>query len=227
MGDKVRLVLIASGSGTDAVSIMKAWREGFLPEVKIVGLISTKEDAGCIDKANCFGVYSETIPRCGKFKTQLQFDNDMYFALRKQLEAKLIFLVGCIHKIPYMPGVAMYNIHPADSIKHGGQGMYGLNVHKHVLVRILDEINRGFKKEHDRFYTYPTVHETSEKYDQGGMLMQVAVEIPTAIILELKSSAISLDEAAEELQQHVLPYEWLILPTAVRLAAKKIMDERR
>jgi folate-dependent phosphoribosylglycinamide formyltransferase PurN len=48
---KVKTVLIASGGGTDANAIMEAYRVGFIPNIELVGLLSTKAGAGCLDKA--------------------------------------------------------------------------------------------------------------------------------------------------------------------------------
>jgi len=39
----VNLALVASGSGTDADSIMAAWKSGKIPEVEEIILISTVE----------------------------------------------------------------------------------------------------------------------------------------------------------------------------------------
>jgi folate-dependent phosphoribosylglycinamide formyltransferase PurN len=61
MSDKVRLACIASGSGTDFESIAKAWKAGCIPEVSEVVLISTKKDAGCLDKADKLGIKTHII----------------------------------------------------------------------------------------------------------------------------------------------------------------------
>ena len=42
MSEKVNTVLIASGSGTDAKSIMKAHAAGSIPNINLTALISTK-----------------------------------------------------------------------------------------------------------------------------------------------------------------------------------------
>ncbi|MEI8096838.1 MAG: hypothetical protein WCG73_01890, partial [Candidatus Moraniibacteriota bacterium] len=55
---KVNLMLIASGSGTDADAIMKAWHQGGIPEVGKIILVSTCEGVGCLAKANTLGVPS-------------------------------------------------------------------------------------------------------------------------------------------------------------------------
>jgi len=219
MADKVRLACIASGSGTDFNSIAKAWKDGCIPEVSEVVLISTKEGVGCIDKAVNLGISFKIIKPFNK-----ALPTDQLVAAGVELGGvDLIFLVGCIVKVPDV-GIPMYNIHPADPHEHGGKYMYGLEVHIHVLRQIVDQIKRGWKKAQDRFFTYPTVHEAAREFDQGQILLQAHVEIPERIVRELMEGTLTFEEAASALQKYVLPYEWQILPCAVRLAARKILD---
>lgn len=217
---KVNLALIASGSGTDANSIMEAWEWGCIPEINPPLLISTKKGAGCLEKAQSHGVRSYVMD----YKDQEGPDqfNGRLGDLLRQTFTDLIFLVGCIIKIYPIEGIAMYNIHPADPAKHGGDKMYGLAVHRHVLEEIKDQVYRGKKKETDPFYTYPTVHEATEAYDGGDPLLRQAVRITPAIINEVCLGTEDPQRAAKDLQGLVLPYEWLMLPAAVRMAARRI-----
>ncbi len=223
----INLALIASGSGTDANSIMQAWKFGCIPEVNSVLLISTKAKAGCLGKAYKLGIPLETVDYSKSTQGQkTKKDKETTFGKKIALTLKknkinLVFLVGCIKMIPTVNGIAMYNIHPADTKEHGGYMMYGLKVHIHVLERIRDKISRGWKKSDERFFTYPTIQEISPEYDQGQILLQGHIEIPRLIIVQLDERPI--DELAKKLQKHVLPYEWLMLPAAVRMAAKRIL----
>jgi phosphoribosylglycinamide formyltransferase-1 len=226
---EVNTVLIASGSGTDADSIMKAYVAGSIPNINLKALISTKPGAGarCLDKAEALGVPTKVIDR-SKFDTIGKF-NIALDAFLYEVNAKLVFLVGCIVKIFPIEEVGMYNIHPADPYKHGGKGMYGLEVHRRVIRDIIDQIKRGKVKPEDRFFTLPTIHEVVMDYDSGEPFMQAKVEVPTEIIaeaLEAGADEKSIDVAAEKLQQVVLLNEWVMLPTAVKMAAKKIIDNK-
>lgn len=147
-------------------------------------------------------------------------------------EIRLVFLLGCIHRMPADcigkdgRSIVMYNIHPADPLAHGGQGMYGLAPHRHVLAEILDQITREQKGIEEEFFTWPTVHEVTAEYDQGSPLLTHAVRISTAIIekaQELQRAGQPLDEAAKMLQALVLPCEHLLLPAAVNLACQRIL----
>ncbi len=221
------LLLIASGKGTDAAAIMEAWKQGMIPEVRNIVLVSTKAGAGCLDKATACGVEAITLPvsvpltPSGKMELQLQLLN--------VCQQHDIFLVGCNVVLPVIPGIPMYNIHPACPILHGGKGMHGLKVHKHVLRFFLDEIARGKKELFiSRFFTYPTVHEVTAKPDDGEFLLQGIVEIPSDLLEMAQRDESSLDESslwsipAGCLQEIVLPNEWMMLPVAVRMAIARI-----
>lgn len=223
--DRVNLVLIASGSGTDAEAIMKAWQDGCLPEVNPPTLISTKKDAGCIEKAKALGLRFIVLDRRDYADPDV-FNGAIREALRS-LFTDLVFLVGCIVKIQPVPGMDMYNIHPADPEQFGGKNMYGLRVHEYVLQDIGDQIYRGRKTVNERFFTYPTVHEVDDQFDSGQPLYRQNVEIPKNIVSDWMDRRLSLEESAIELQKIVLPYEWLMLPTAVRSAGRRILARRK
>ena len=121
----------------------------------------------------------------------------------------------------------MYNIHPADPARHGGDKMYGLAVHQHVLEEVKDLIYRGKKNSLDNFYTYPTVHEATLDYDGGDMLLRQAVLIPDTLVKNYCQGLMEPKQAAKALQEVVLPYEWLMLPAAVRMSARRILEKRR
>ena len=223
--DKINLALIASGSGTDADSIMAAWEAGCIPEINPPILISTKKGAGCLEKARNHGVHSEVID----YKEYPGLDpfNAAINRTLKSAFTDLIFLVGCIHKIYPIEGMETYNIHPADPARHGGDKMYGLAVHQHVLEEVKDLIYRGKKSVSDNFYTYPTVHAATLDYDGGDMLLRQAVLIPDNIVKGFYEGKMDPKQAAKALQGVVLPYEWLMLPAAVRMAARRILEKRR
>jgi phosphoribosylglycinamide formyltransferase-1 len=221
MQRRVNTVLIASGGGTDANAIIEAYLNCCIPNICIKALISTKENAGCLNKASHYGIKSVTLDR--KKLGQEKFNSLLAEHLRG-MDCQLVFLVGCIVKIEAMAGIAIYNIHPADPHNFGGIGMYGLKVHEKVIADVEDKIKRGKCKSDDRFFTYPTIHEAEDDYDSGAPLLRISVEIPSRMIASRLANEISLSEAAETLQKIVLPYEWLMLPPAVKMAAKKIED---
>lgn len=223
MSAKIKTALIASGNGTDAEAIMKAYRSGVIANAEIAALISTKEGAICLDKAKGYDVPAHTIAYA-KYKNSPRAFDRLIIELLQDFEVQLAFLVGCIHHIPVSGGFVMYNIHPADTRKHGGKGMYGLAVHRHVLSEIKDSIERGKKTTIDKFFTAPTIHRVIPEYDKGEALLTANVRVPQEIILRLMRMEIDIEAAAQLLQAHVLPYEWLMLPMAVDIAARQILN---
>ena len=99
-----------------------------------------------------------------------------------------IVLAGYLKKIP-VDIVSVYknkiiNIHPSLLPKHGGKGMYGLNVHSAVLNA--KDKTSGI-----------TIHYVNDDYDKGKVLFQASLAV------ELNDSAISLSQKIQELEhQH-------------------------
>lgn len=218
--EKVKTALIASGGGTDAHAIMTAYNNGQIPNIDLRLLISTKSEAGCLEKAEECGISSLVIDQ--KELGVYGFNCELNQVLIDE-GVRMVFLVGCIVRIQVIPEISFYNIHPADIETCGGNGMYGLEPHKKVLSDIADLIRRGKKNVADSFYTQPTVHEVTNEYDSGKYLLKTNVEIPSEIIVNFLRNQ-NLEEAAGRLQKYVLNYEWLMLPLAVRIAAAKILD---
>lgn len=224
---QVNLMLIASGGGTDANAIMSARKNGWLPEIGGIILVSTHVGAGCLEKATLCDVQSFTVVppsiplRDGQHKLAFAAEISV---LVKEYNIGLIFCVGCRIVLPLIGCTPMYNIHPADPVAHGGNQMHSLAVHEHVLMAAVDEIKRGKKTlDLDDIFTYPTVHEVTVVPDDGASLLQGAVVVPAELLRKLMQGKCSLRDAADELQQLVLPYEWMMLPTAVRMAAHRIL----
>ena len=218
---KINVLLIASGNGTGAEKIMEASRAGQLPGVNIAGLISTKEGAPCLQRAKKLGFRVLCLDY--EFLGPEEFGSRLFSFCNKE-NIEIIFLTGCVVKIPLMEGLVIYNIHPADIELAGGKGMYGLQPHIRVLENIKDLINRGRARIVDDFYTFPTVHEVSEAYDQGPVLLKASVQIPSEIVVRYMAGGADAIKLAVKLQSHVMPYEWLMLPLAVNLAAQRLLD---
>lgn len=227
----VNLMLIASGSGTGAAAIMRAHLCGCIPEIGDIHLVSTKLGAGCLDKATSHG-YSAEVVVPGESPLQAIAARreilDRLSRSAEDYEIGLIFLVGCNVVLPYdalfeVWRRPLYNIHPADPVRHGGKGMHDMRVHEHVLNEAIDLIRREKRSlTGGRFYTYPTVHEVTERPDDGPPLLTAAVEIPSALLRGVLDETHDLRAAALKLREIVLPYEWLMLPAAVRMAAMRL-----
>ena len=82
--------------------------------------------------------------------------------------SKLIILAGFLKKIPtsYINFFKnkIINIHPSLLPKYGGEGMYGLNIHKKVIEN--KEVETGI-----------SIHYISEEYDSGKIIFQKKIKV--------------------------------------------------
>lgn len=151
-----RIVIFASGSGTNAENIIRHFKNS--SSVRVSWILCNKPDAGVLDRAKELGIPTRV------FNKKELFSADFIDFVRK--EADLVVLAGFLLKIPEeltrsFPG-AMVNIHPALLPKFGGKGMYGMNVHRAVVAN--KEKESGI-----------TIHFVNENYDEGAILFQEKV----------------------------------------------------
>ena len=130
------LVVFASGSGSNFQSIINHIKKGSL-DAKIVGLVTNKLDIGAIDLAR-----QHRIPFHVVFSKQFESYEAYESALLDQClewNPRLIICAGYLQKIPPKLIQAfpnrILNIHPSLLPKFGGQGYYGIHVHKSVLEK--------------------------------------------------------------------------------------------
>jgi formyltetrahydrofolate-dependent phosphoribosylglycinamide formyltransferase len=185
-----RLVVFASGSGSNFQSIIDAIADGTIPAV-CSGLVCDREGIGAIDRANKAGIPVYVIRR----KDYEDYDN-YALALTAQLQGlkpDLIALAGYLSKIPAMVvdhwRGKIINIHPALLPKFGGKGFFGLNVHRAVIDA--GETESGC-----------TVHYVDDVYDNGSIIAQQVVPVFS-------------DDTPELLQLRVLQQEHILLPAVI------------
>ena len=173
-----RIILFASGSGTNVENIINYYKEN--NEVDIVTVFTNNPKAGVIDR-----ISPSKIPT--KILDKVKLDNGTVKDQIEILDPDLIILAGFLLKIPLdftsTFNGKIINIHPALLPKHGGKGMYGDRVHKSV-------------KEAGDKQTGITIHHVNEHYDRGSIIFQAKVEI---------SLQDSIEEIAKKVQK--LEYE--------------------
>ncbi len=156
--DMLRIVIFASGSGTNAENIIKHFKNS--PLATTTWVISNNAEAGVLERAKRLGVPSKIYNR-----KEMLTESFLDF-LKK--EADFIVLAGFLLKVPEAIIKAfpneIINIHPALLPKYGGKGMYGMNVHEAVVAN--NETVTGI-----------TIHYVNEKYDEGKTIFQVATEV--------------------------------------------------
>ena len=152
-----KIVIFASGSGTNAENIIKYFVKTKIGNVAAV--FTNNPSAQVIDRAKNYGVATEIFSKVELIEGEvLQKINS--------IQPDWIVLAGFLLKFPENI-IAAYpnkiiNIHPALLPKYGGKGMYGMNIHKAIVDN----------KEKE---TGITIHYVNENYDEGNIIFQQSV----------------------------------------------------
>lgn len=154
-----KLVLFASGNGSNAAHIMRHFESH--PGITVTAIFTNNPTAGVIAKAAAFNV-----PVLLVSKTELNHPD--FLKQLETLQPDLIVLAGFLLLFPKLIIEAypdqIINIHPALLPKYGGKGMYGSNVHQAVYEN--KEKESGI-----------TIHYVNEHYDKGSIILQQKVNI--------------------------------------------------
>ncbi len=157
---KKRIVIFASGSGTNAQNIIEYFHRGDFAEV--VHVYSNKKNAFVLERADLLKVKASSFTRDELFAAHGVIDQ------LRQDQPDLIVLAGFLWKFPEFilnefPHKVI-NIHPALLPKYGGKGMYGQFVHEAVVANREDE-------------TGITIHYVNEAYDEGAIIFQSVIPL--------------------------------------------------
>jgi phosphoribosylglycinamide formyltransferase 1 len=154
-----RILIFASGSGTNAENIIKYFKNSSTGTV--VAVFSNNSNAGVLDKAKKL-----TVPTDIFSKEELNTGKVLQKTLLFQPD--LIVLAGFLLKFPQdlidAYSNKIINIHPALLPKFGGKGMYGMHIHRAVVTN----------KEKE---TGITIHYVNENYDEGAIIFQKNVTV--------------------------------------------------
>lgn len=197
----LNIAVLVSGGGTNLQSIIDGIKSGFLKDVNIKFVISDREGAYGIERAEKAGIETLVLDR-KIYKKEL---SDKIF---EQLQNKVDFIVLAGYlSIVDEPLISEFkdriiNIHPSLIPSFCGKGMYGLKVHEAA-------INYGVK------FSGCTVHFVDENTDTGAIILQKVVEVKN-------------DDTPEKLQKRILKEEHEALPLAVKLLSEgKVVVENR
>ncbi len=184
------LAVFCSGNGSNFKALYEQIRARNLP-CQIVMCLSNNSQCGAMQFAREHGIdavhlSSKSVPN------EEAFVQAMLSELEKR-KVDLILLAGYMKRVPKEVvrrySNRMLNIHPALLPKFGGQGMYGMNVHRAVIEA--KETESG-----------ATVHFVTENYDDGEIIVQEKVQIAP-------------DETPESLASKVLEVEHRIYTEAL------------
>jgi phosphoribosylglycinamide formyltransferase-1 len=150
-----RIAVFASGEGTNAEELFKYFSSH--DEIRVVLLLTNNPAAPVLKRAERYGI--ETI----SFNREQFLDAQVVLQWLAEKDVSHVVLAGFMwllpkHLINAFP-IRIINIHPALLPRHGGKGMYGLNVHKAVLAA--GDTETGI-----------TIHLVDEVYDRGRIIYQ-------------------------------------------------------
>ena len=189
-----RIAVLVSGGGTNLQALIDAQARGELGGGQIVAVISSKEGAYALTRAENAGIDGYVLPR-KSFDSNRAMTVALVELLRK-LQIDLVVLAGCMiiftqELVDAYPNAVM-NVHPALIPSFCGEGYYGLRVHEAAL-------RYGVK------LSGATVHFVSAECDGGPIILQ-------------KSVAVLGNDTPETLQKRIMEEaEWKLLPEAVSL----------
>lgn len=200
---KAKIAVLVSGGGTNLQALINAEKKGIVKSGKITLVISNKEDAYALKRAEKAGIKTVTITKKAS-GGQVAFENAIIEALENN-GIDLIILAGFMSilseaftsRFPKR----IINVHPSLIPSFCGEGFYGLRVHEAAL-------KKGVK------VTGATVHFVNEIPDGGEIIYQKAVNILPS-------------DTPETLQKRVMRLaEWKILPAAAEKISNNIINER-
>lgn len=183
-----RLAFFISGTGGNALNLLRACREGRVDGLPVLGVASTGKAAG-LERLRAEGLAAEVVLRAA-YDSDEGFSEACY-AKAEAAGAEIICLCGWLKKLAVPPRWTgrILNIHPGLLPKYGGAGMYGMHVHRAVLAA--GERESG-----------ATVHLVDGEYDHGRILDQLRVPVHPG-------------DTAEELQRRVYAAEMELYPRAL------------
>ena len=190
-----KLAVLVSGRGSNMTAIINACEQGTL-SASVELVISNNENSLALELAQ-----EQNIDIC-HLSSRTHADADLLDIAMQQVLAShnidIVLLAGFMKKIGPKTLSAykgrLINIHPSLLPKFGGQGMFGLNVHKAVIVA-------GEKE------TGVTIHLVDGEYDKGAILAQTAV-------------AVGVEDTPESLAAKVLKVEHVLFAETIQ----KIID---
>ena len=156
---KVKILILASGNGSNAENIINYFRDKFY-EIEWF-LITNNNKAGVIEKSKKLNIPFLILNKD-------QFNSNSALIEIEKFNPSLIILAGFLLKISEniiekFPD-KIINIHPSLLPAYGGKGMYGMNVHNKIIEN--SEKESGI-----------TIHYVNKNYDEGRIIFQKKLTI--------------------------------------------------
>jgi len=158
-----RIVIFASGSGTNAENLIKFFQSR--DNTSVILVLTNNPHAKVLERCKKLNVSTLAFNKISFTET------DDVLNILKASQPDLIVLAGFLWKFPEFilntfPNKVI-NIHPALLPKYGGKGMYGKFVHEAVVEN--NEKESGI-----------TIHYVNENYDEGAIIFQEKCSVSKA-----------------------------------------------
>ncbi|WP_147677700.1 phosphoribosylglycinamide formyltransferase [Algibacter pacificus] len=155
-----RIVIFASGSGTNAENLIKFFHNR--ENASVIQVLTNNPRAKVLDRAKQLNVSAFSFNKVAISKTEDVLN------LLKASKPDLIVLAGYLWKFPdnileAFPNKVI-NVHPALLPNYGGKGMYGMHVHNAIV-------------ENKEKETGITIHYVNEHYDEGAIIFQAKCHV--------------------------------------------------
>lgn len=155
-----RIVIFASGSGTNAENLITYFRRR--GNADVVQVLTNNPRARVLERCKKLNVSTLVFNKISLAKT------DDVLNILKTSQPDLIVLAGFLWKFPEFilnefPNMII-NIHPALLPKYGGKGMYGRHIHEAV-------VNNRERE------TGITIHYVNKNYDEGAIIFRAKCEV--------------------------------------------------
>ena len=193
---KLRLGVLASGSGSNLQAIIDSIKCGYLP-CEIAVVISDKPDAYALKRAELYGIKTEAV-QSKPFHNREAFDTELARIL-KDHNVELVVLAGFMRVVTRILinafPMRIMNIHPALL-----PSFPGLHVQKKAI-------------EYGAKFSGCTVHFVDEGVDTGPIIIQAVVPVND-------------NDTEETLSARILKEEHRIYPYAIKLFAEGRLEVR-
>ena len=209
-GQKVKILVFASGSGTNFQEIINGVEKGNI-NGEIIGLIANREDAYALTRAQNHHIPSVLIPSKGRLKDpeKRQELEEQIFEKVAEALPDIVVLAGWmlvlsddfINKTNQL-GAKIINLHPA-LLTEGMDGDVETSLGKFPVIRGVDAIEKAF--EMNVPLSVVTVHEVIPgNFDTGPIIAQEEV---------IKADG----ETLEDWERKIHQTEYRLLPKAINI----------
>lgn len=193
----LRIGVLVSGGGSNLQAILDKIENGYIKNVQIVTVVSSKPGVYALERASKHGINGTVISR-KSFDNIDEYDQALIDHFR-EYKVELVVMAGFLsilgERFNKYYTSRVINVHPSLIPAFCGKGFYGIIPHRHAL-------EAGVK------VTGATVHFVELEADAGPIILQKAVYVED-------------DDTPESLQKRVMEQaEWEILPEAIKLFAE-------